>query len=88
MAAREAFLARFRAKAPQIGLCGLASLPIDIARVNFTPSFIMFIFPSLRSGLSRRRTPEVVAVLGRYNEKLQKASVLLALDGQRPPGTA
>ena len=46
--------------------------------------FMMLMYPQLEEA-DWNPTPEAVAEMGRYNEELQKAGMLLALDGLRPP---
>ena len=46
--------------------------------------FIMFMYPGIEEK-DWEPTPEAVAAMGRYNEELRKAGMLLALDGLRPP---
>jgi hypothetical protein len=46
--------------------------------------FIMFIYPGLESEGDWMPSAEGVAAMGRYNEELTKAGVLLALDGLHP----
>lgn len=46
--------------------------------------FMMFMYPQLEER-DWEPTPEAVAEMGRYNEELQRAGMLLALDGLRPP---
>jgi hypothetical protein len=46
--------------------------------------FMMFMYPEI-SEEKWNPTAEDVAAMGRYNEELQKAGMLLALDGLRPP---
>jgi hypothetical protein len=47
--------------------------------------FMMFMYPGIQE---EEWTPsaEAVAAMGRYNEELRKAGMLLALDGLQPPG--
>ncbi len=47
--------------------------------------FMMFMYPGLEE---EEWTPsaEGVAAMGRYNEELRKAGMLLSLDGLHPPG--
>jgi hypothetical protein len=47
--------------------------------------FMMFMYPEITE---EEWTPsaEAVAAMGRYNEELRKAGMLLALDGLHPPG--
>ncbi len=47
--------------------------------------FMMFMYPEITE---EEWTPsaEAVAAMGRYNEELRKAGILLALDGLHPPG--
>ncbi len=47
--------------------------------------FMMFMYPEISEG---EWTPdaESVAAMGRYNEELRKAGMLLSLDGLHPPG--
>jgi hypothetical protein len=47
--------------------------------------FMMFMYPEI-SEADWNPTPEDVAEMGRYNEELRKAGMLLALDGLHPPG--
>ncbi len=47
--------------------------------------FMMFMYPQIEDE-DWNPTPEAVAEMGRYNEELQKAGMLLSLDGLRPPG--
>jgi hypothetical protein len=46
--------------------------------------FMMLMYPQLEDA-DWNPTPEGVAAMGRYNEELQKAGMLLALDGLHPP---
>ncbi|HEX3042416.1 MAG TPA: YciI family protein [Solirubrobacterales bacterium] len=46
--------------------------------------FMMLMYPQIAEE-DWEPTPEAVAAMGRYNEELQKAGMLLALDGLRPP---
>ncbi|HET8814897.1 MAG TPA: YciI family protein [Solirubrobacterales bacterium] len=46
--------------------------------------FIMFMYPGIEEK-DWEPTPEAVAAMGRYNEELRKAGLLLSLDGLRPP---
>ncbi|HKF81775.1 MAG TPA: YciI family protein [Solirubrobacterales bacterium] len=46
--------------------------------------FMMLMYPQLEEA-DWNPTAEAVAAMGRYNEELQKAGMLLALDGLRPP---
>ena len=46
--------------------------------------FMMLMYPQIEEA-DWNPTPEAVAAMGRYNEELQKAGMLLALDGLRPP---
>jgi hypothetical protein len=46
--------------------------------------FMMFMYPEI-SEADWNPTPEDVAEMGRYNEELRKAGMLLALDGLHPP---
>jgi hypothetical protein len=47
--------------------------------------FMMFMYPGIQE---EEWTPsaEAVAAMGRYNEELRKAGMLLSLDGLQPPG--
>jgi hypothetical protein len=47
--------------------------------------FMMFMYPGTEEK-DWEPTPEAVAAMGRYNEELRKAGMLLSLDGLRPPG--
>jgi hypothetical protein len=47
--------------------------------------FMMFMYPEIEEK-DWEPTPEAVAEMGRYNEELRKAGLLLSLDGLRPPG--
>src|ERR1700709_1149406 len=46
--------------------------------------FMMFMYPQI-SEEEGNRSAEAVADMGRYNQELRKAGMLLALDGLRPP---
>jgi hypothetical protein len=46
--------------------------------------FMMLMYPQIEEA-DWTPTPEGLAEMGRYNEELQKAGMLLALDGLRPP---
>lgn len=46
--------------------------------------FMMLMYPQIAEE-DWEPSPEAVAAMGRYNEALQKAGMLLALDGLRPP---
>src|SRR6476620_12461732 len=46
--------------------------------------FMMLMYPQIEEQ-DWEPSPEAVAAMGRYNEELQKAGMLLALDGLRPP---
>ena len=46
--------------------------------------FMMFMYPELEEQ-DWNPTAEAVAEMGRYNEELRKAGLLLSLDGLRPP---
>jgi hypothetical protein len=46
--------------------------------------FMMFMYPGIEEK-DWAPTPEAVAAMGRYNEELRKAGMLLSLDGLRPP---
>jgi hypothetical protein len=46
--------------------------------------FMMFMYPQIEEK-DWQPTPEAVAEMGRYNEELRKAGMLLSLDGLRPP---
>jgi hypothetical protein len=46
--------------------------------------FMMLMYPQIAEE-DWEPSPEAVAAMGRYNEELQKAGMLLALDGLRPP---
>jgi hypothetical protein len=46
--------------------------------------FMMFIYPGLEQEGDWTPDVEAVAAMGRYNEELTKAGVLLALDGLQP----
>ena len=46
--------------------------------------FMMLMYPQIEEA-DWNPTAEAVAAMGRYNEELQKAGMLLALDGLRPP---
>ena len=48
--------------------------------------FMMFMYPEIERGGLEARRAEDVAAMGRYNEELRKAGMLLSLDGLRPPG--
>lgn len=45
--------------------------------------FMMIMIPSLRDKTEWEPTPEAVAEMGKYNGELEKAGVLLSLDGLR-----
>ena len=47
--------------------------------------FMMFMYPEITEA-EWNPTAEDVAAMGRYNEELRKAGMLLALDGLHPPG--
>jgi len=49
--------------------------------------FMMLMIPKSDAGASPRNLPdaEMIAAMGKYNESLQKAGILLALDGLHPP---
>ncbi|HEX5982572.1 MAG TPA: YciI family protein [Solirubrobacterales bacterium] len=47
--------------------------------------FMMFMYPGLEEEKDWQPTPEAVAAMGRYNEELRRAGMLLSLDGLRPP---
>lgn len=47
--------------------------------------FMMFMYPGI-SEEEWNPSAEAVAAMSRYNEELQKAGVLLSLDGLHPPG--
>jgi hypothetical protein len=51
--------------------------------------FMMIIFPKGYENAKAGTVPDLKAmeVMGKYNEQLQKAGVLLALDGLTPPAT-
>ncbi|MGA2648636.1 MAG: YciI family protein [Candidatus Sulfotelmatobacter sp.] len=51
--------------------------------------FMMIMFPSGYENAKPGTVPDLKAmeVMGKYNEQLQKAGVLLALDGLTPPAT-
>jgi hypothetical protein len=46
--------------------------------------FMMFMYPEITDA-EWMPDAEAVAAMGRYNEELRKAGMLLALDGLRPP---
>ena len=46
---------------------------------------MMFMYPEIDEP-DWNPSPEEVVAMGRYNEELRKAGMLLALDGLRPPG--
>jgi hypothetical protein len=46
--------------------------------------FMMFMYPGIGEQ-DWEPAPEAVAAMGRYNEELRKAGLLLSLDGLRPP---
>jgi hypothetical protein len=46
--------------------------------------FMMFMYPGIEEQ-DWEPTAEDVAAMGRYNEELRKAGMLLSLDGLRPP---
>jgi hypothetical protein len=46
--------------------------------------FMMFMYPQLEEK-DWQPTAEALAEMGRYNEELRKAGMLLSLDGLRPP---
>ncbi|HEY5941978.1 MAG TPA: YciI family protein [Solirubrobacterales bacterium] len=46
--------------------------------------FMMFMYPQIEEK-DWEPSPEGVAAMGRYNEELRKAGLLLSLDGLRPP---
>jgi hypothetical protein len=47
--------------------------------------FMMFMYPEITEE-EWNPTPEAFAAMGRYNEELRKAGMLLGLDGLHPPG--
>ncbi|HWJ42295.1 MAG TPA: YciI family protein [Solirubrobacterales bacterium] len=47
--------------------------------------FMMFMYPEIEEK-DWVPTPEGIAEMGRYNEELRKAGLLLSLDGLQPPG--
>jgi hypothetical protein len=47
--------------------------------------FMMFMYPEI-SEAEWHPSAEAVAAMGRYNEELRKAGMLLSLDGLHPPG--
>jgi hypothetical protein len=47
--------------------------------------FMMFMYPGIEDEADWGPSPEAVAAMGKYNEELTKAGVLLALDGLHPP---
>ena len=47
--------------------------------------FMMFMYPGIQEE-DWTPSPEDVAAMGRYNEELRKAGMLLSLDGLHPPG--
>jgi hypothetical protein len=47
--------------------------------------FMMFMYPEIEEK-DWEPTAEAVAAMGRYNEELRRAGMLLSLDGLRPPG--
>ncbi len=47
--------------------------------------FMMFMYPGI-SEEEWNPTAEAVEAMGRYNEELRKAGLLLSLDGLHPPG--
>jgi hypothetical protein len=47
--------------------------------------FMMFIYPGLADEADWTPSAEAVAAMGRYNEQLSQAGILLALDGLHPP---
>ena len=51
--------------------------------------FMMIMFPKSYENAKPGTVPDLkdMEVMGKYNEKLQKAGVLLALDGLTPPAT-
>lgn len=51
--------------------------------------FMMIMFPKDYENAKPRWVPDLksMEVMGKYNEQLQKAGVLLALDGLTPPST-
>lgn len=49
--------------------------------------FMMLMIPNV-SDEDWAPTPEAIAQMGRYNDELAKAGVLLTLDGLQPPSTA
>ncbi len=46
--------------------------------------FMMFMYPNISED-DWQPTAEAVEAMGRYNEELRKAGMLLSLDGLRPP---
>ena len=49
--------------------------------------FMMLMIPNIPAQVDWMPDAEAVATMGRYNEELAKAGVLLALDGLHPPAT-
>ena len=47
--------------------------------------FMMFMYPGIKEE-DWDPSPEDVAAMGRYNDELRKAGLLLSLDGLHPPG--
>ena len=47
--------------------------------------FMMFMYPEITEA-DWNPSAEDVAAMGRYNEELRKAGLLLSLDGLHPPG--
>jgi hypothetical protein len=49
--------------------------------------FMMLMIPAVR-GEDWSPTPEAIATMGAFNQELDRAGVLLSLDGLHPPGEA
>jgi hypothetical protein len=47
--------------------------------------FMMLMYPGIDEE-EWNPTPEAIAAMGRYNEELRRAGLLLSLDGLHPPG--
>ncbi|HVQ58378.1 MAG TPA: YciI family protein [Solirubrobacterales bacterium] len=47
--------------------------------------FMMFMYPGIKEEDWGAGSPEDFAAMGRYNEELRKAGMLLSLDGLQPP---
>ncbi|HLM87018.1 MAG TPA: YciI family protein [Solirubrobacteraceae bacterium] len=53
-------------------------------RKDHSMRFMMIMYPGIAEESDWTPTPEAVAAMGRYNEELREAGVLLSLDGLHP----